>query len=280
MRLNSGDPFISSAAAPYVNALRHRSQPSSNAPAAFPRAGSARKDIPLTQFLTVTVTGLDTIRDMPDTWSEPEYHALLDALEVDGTTEMTGSDLEDMLLMALQDLDPEEAADTILAGKLGDTLSRGARQNIVQDFIDEQRPWEEAADISLHARIFAAAVLLQKAFPARFSRPDMMRLTLRLTAHAGRAAEMLHHDPQPAFVARILADGMNESSTLERLFDDNIESSSFPQAASIIWRAEFGEHDPGPPAAATLTVYSSDLWLKSMEDIDTFESDAHNDKVS
>jgi hypothetical protein len=190
---------------------------------------------------------------------------------------MTGSDLEEMLLMALQDLDPEDAADAILACKLGDSLSRGARQNIVQDFIDEQRPWEEAADISLHARIFAAAVLLQKALPTRFSRPDMMRLSLRLTAHSHRAEELLRAVPSPAFVTRILADGMDESSTLERLFDDNIESDSFAAAADIIWRAEYTEPDDGPPMAVTLVVYSSALWLKAMEEIDTFETDTHND---
>lgn len=233
----------------------------------------------MAQFLTVTVTGLDEIRDMPETWSEADYHALLDALEIDGTADLTGSDLEDMLLMALQDLDPEDAADAILAAKLGDSLTRGARRNIVQDFVDEQRPWEEAADISLHARIFAAAVLLQKAFPKKFARPDMMRLTMRLTAQGARAAEMLHAAPQPAFVARVLADGMSESSTLERLFDDGIESSSFPDAASIIWRAELSDADPGPPESATLTVYSSALWLKAMEEVETFESDAHNDSA-
>lgn len=235
------------------------------------------KEPELAQFLTATVTGLDVIRDMPDTWSEAEFHALLDALEIDDTAGLTGSDLEDMLLMALQDLDPEDAADAILAAKLGDAVSAGARRNIVQDFIDEQRPWEEAADISLHARIFAAAVLLQKAFPTRFSRPDMLRLSLLLTAHSHRAAELLDAPPAPAFVARILADGMSERSTLERLFDDSIESESFPAAAGIIWRAEFTDPEDGPPPAATLIVYSSALWLKSMEEIDTFETDAHND---
>lgn len=214
---------------------------------------------------------------MPETWSEAEYHALLDALEIDDTADLAGADLEDMALMALQDLDPEDAADAILAVKLGDRITRGARRNIVQDFVDEQRPWEEAADISLHAPIFAAAVLLQKAWPKRFSRPDILRLTLHLTAQGARAAEMLHATPQPAFVARILADGMSENSTLERLFDDGIESSSFPDAASIIWRAELSDGDSGPPESATLTVYSSTLWLKAMEEVETFESDAHND---
>ncbi len=242
-----------------------------------PDALDKLKERALAKFLTVTVTGLEKVRDMPETWSEAEYHTLLDALEVDGTTDLGGSDLEEMLLMALQDLDPEDAADAVLAVKIGDALTRGARQNIVQDFLDEQRPWEEAADISLHARIFEAAVLLQKALPKRFARPDIMRLTMRLTAENPRADALLQQTPLPAFVARILADGMGEDSTLERLFDDSLESSSFPDAAGIIWRAGFSDHDAGPPAAATLTVYSSALWLGSMEDVGTFESNAHND---
>lgn len=227
-------------------------------------------------FLNVAVTGLEVVRDLPESWADADYRSLLDALEVTGTEELSGNDLLEMLLMALQDLGPEDGADAVLAAKLGATVSPGARRNLVQDYLDDQRPWEEAADIALHARIFAAAVLVQKAFPKSFARPDMMRLTLRLTAESPKAAEMLSRPPEAAFVARLLADGMGETSTLERLFDDRLESGSFPDAAAIVWRAEYGDPDPGPPPAATLTVYSSALWLRPMEDIDGFDSDAHN----
>lgn len=236
-----------------------------------------QKEVTLAQFLTVAVTGLDEIRDMPGSWTEAEYHALLDALEVTGTSELSGADLEEMLLMALQDLGPEPAADAVLAAKLGDSVTPGARGNIVQDFVDDQRPWEEAADISLHARLFAAGALLQKAFPKNFARPDALRLALRLTAHRPAATELLARPPEAAFVARLLADGMGESSVLERLFDDSLESDRFSEAGSIVWRADFSDPDPGPPPSATLAVYSSALWLKPMEEVEAFESDAHND---
>jgi hypothetical protein len=224
----------------------------------------------------VDVIALNVVRDMPGTWTEADYLALLEALEVTGIDGLSEADLRDMALMALQDLDPEEAADAVLALKLKDAVSRGARQNILQDLVDDQRPWEEAADISLHSRIFAAAVLIQAAYPARFPRPDMLRLTLRMTAKTPHAADAFEAPPAPAFVARVLSDGMSETSVLERLFEDRIESNSFADAAGIIWQAEFSDIATDPPAA-TLTVYSATLWLKAMEEVESFPSDAHPD---
>ncbi len=224
----------------------------------------------------VEVMGLTVVRDMPGSWVASDYLALLDALEVTGVDGLSETDLRDMALMALQDLDPEAAADAVLGLKLKDSISRCARGNIVQDLIDDQRPWEEAADISLHSRIFAAAVLLQAAFPTRFSRPDMMRLALRLTAKAPHASDVFEAAPAPSFVARLLADGMPETSVLERLFEDRIESNSFADAGGIVWQAGFSDIADDPPAA-TLTVYSATLWLKAMEDAERFSSDARAD---
>jgi hypothetical protein len=75
----------------------------------------------------VDVIALNVVRDMPGTWTEADYLALLEALEVTGIDGLSEADLRDMALMALQDLDPEEAADAVLALKLKDAVSRGAR---------------------------------------------------------------------------------------------------------------------------------------------------------
>ena len=225
----------------------------------------------------VSVSSVNEIHDMPGTWSDDDYRKLLAQLEVDDVGDLSGSDLLDMTLMALQDLEPDDAADAILAYKLADSISAGARQNIVQDLLDDQRPWEEAADIKLHARIFAAAVLLQIAFPSNFSKPDMMRVILHVRATRTEASEFLTNQPEAAFVARMLADALSENSILERLFDEQLQAHSFPEAEGIIWRAEFANQLLAENSTADLTVYSSEHWLKSMESISDFQSNAYND---
>lgn len=214
---------------------------------------------------------------MPGTWSDSDYRDLLAQLEVEGLEEVSGSDLYEMTLMALQDMQPDDAADAVLACKLGRDLSSGARQNVVQDLLEEQRPWEEAADIRLHARIFAAAVLLQRALPKNFARPDMMKLELEVSACTPEAAELLKHPPRAAFVTRMLADAMDSHSILERLFDEQLVGKHFAEAESIIWLAEFNRDASADADTVQLSVYSSEHWLESMRAISEFESSAYND---
>lgn len=229
-------------------------------------------------LFNVSVVGTWEIHDMPGTWSDDDYRKLLEQLELEDIDDVSGADLLEITLMALQDLEPDDAADAVLACKLQQVITAGARQNIVQDLLEGQRPWEEAADISLHARIFAAAVLLHKAFPARFAEPDMMQVILEVNALKPEAFETLSKPPQPAFVARMLADAMDSHSILERLFDEQLVSHSFPEAESIIWRAEYGEPASAARPSVELTLYSSIHWLKAMETISSFESSAYDDR--
>ena len=225
----------------------------------------------------VVVSSVREIHDMPGTWSADDYRQLLTRLEVDGVEDVSGNDLLEMALMALQDMETDDAADAVLAHKLGSRISAGARRNIVEDLLEDQRPWEEAADISLHAQIFAAAVLLQKAFPSSFARPDMMQVVLGISALTSAAKAALSTPPQAAFVARLLADAMDAHSILERLFDEQLASHHFPEADGIIWLAEFSDPASDDQSSVKLAIYSSQHWLDAMESISAFESSAYND---
>jgi len=225
----------------------------------------------------VSVASVEEVHDMPGTWSDDDYRQLLTRLEVDGVDDVTGSDLLEITVMALQDLEADEAADAVLAYKLGGRISAGARGNIVEDLLDNQRPWEELSDIKLHASIFATAVLLHQAFPASYAKPDMMRVILQVRAAMPEAKELLSKQPEAAFVARMLADALSENSILERLFDEQLLALSFPEADGIIWHAEFSDQSQAENSFAMLTVYSSEHWLKAMVSISDFQSNAYND---
>lgn len=225
----------------------------------------------------VKVIELKKAYDLPNSWHDDDYRALLQRLEIDDIDGLSSADLLDILLMALQDLGPEDAADAVLAHKLEGRITAGSRRNVVEDLLEGQRSWEEFADIRLHAPIFSAAVLLYRAFPGSFSRPDLMQLTLRLQPRTDEARQVLEAPPEAAFVTRLLADAMDEHSILERLFDEQLRAHAFREAEGIIWLAHYdGRADTGDDSVQ-LTVYSSGHWLEDMESIDEFESTAYND---
>lgn len=231
----------------------------------------------MAKLFAVSVTALEKVFDMPGSWNEQDYRSLARQLELEDIDDMSGDDLLEMLLMALQDLEARDAADAVLAYKLPKQVKPGVRQNIVQDLLEGQRPWEQAADISLHAPIFRASVLLKKAFPKQFPKPDILCLAMQVKALQTEANELLANPPEAAFVARMLADAMDENSILERLFDEQLASNSFDAAEGIIWKADFSQQAPGELTSALLTVYSSDHWLNAMEGVSEFQSNARND---
>ena len=227
----------------------------------------------------VSVTELKKVFDLPGSWTDQDYRDLLTQLEVDELDDLSGSDLLDILLMALQDMEPDDAADLVLAKKLPRRISSVSRQNIVQDLLEGQRPWEESADIQIHAGIFAAAVLLNRAIPKKFEKPDILQLTLHLQALKPEARRIFEQPPQAAFVTRLLADGMDENCILERLFDEQLYSHSFPEADGIIWKAEFAGAPNVDESSFTLVIYSSAHWLEAMKSVDEFKSRAYKDRA-
>ncbi len=227
----------------------------------------------------VSVIEFKKVDDMPGSWDDKDYHNLLNMLEVDGLDEVSGEELLEMSIMALQDLEPEKAADNVLAYKLRNAVSAGVRQNIIQDMLENDSPWEEYADISLHKYLFAASVLLHKAFPSSFSKPKIIRLSLEIKTSQFKMRDLFLTKPNPAFVARILADGMDEDCILERLFEDQLLSHHFPEAENIIWHAEYPDLKEDDVITAKLVIYSSTNWLEDMENIEDFHSTAYYDKV-
>jgi hypothetical protein len=135
------------------------------------------------------------IHELPSGWPPSQLLSLLTNLEVDGVTE---NDALEMTLMALQDREPEEAADRVLEAVFGDTMRPGVRQSLSHE-LNEDRPWEDFADISQQAGIFNAVVLLQRAFPSEFDKPDALSVVVSLeTASESGLAWLDAPTPDPA----------------------------------------------------------------------------------
>ena len=214
------------------------------------------------------------IHELPDGWPPSRLLTLLALLEVEGVSE---EEALEMALLVLQDSPPDEAADKVLEVVFGGTMRPGIRRNLAHD-LNEERPWEDFADLAQQAGIFNAVVLLQRAFPREFDKPDAVSITVSLTTASERGKAWLDAPtPDPALLLRILAAGMDDRAVLHRLFGDALKGPSFPEAGSILWRvARLGASDP----AREFTLISSHQWFDPLKNQESWTAKVWPDEPS
>jgi len=200
--------------------------------------------------------------------------ALLDALEFGERSGLSDADLREMCILSLQDMDPEEAAYTVLKHDLGSVLRDGQLRNMANEMLDEKL-WEEHADSSLHERLFNVGSLLYAAFPRTFPKPDAVRVVIEITAGNDASKACLLPSPDETLLVRLLADGMDDHAVLHRLYGDELAGSSFPNAAEVVWIATVTGVEGN---AVTMEIVSSGYWLDALEDTEAYESSAYADK--
>lgn len=197
--------------------------------------------------------------------------SLLATLEVDGVSE---SDALEMTLMALQDREPDEAAERVLEVVFGDAMRPGVRRNLAHE-LTEDRPWEDFADISKQAGIFNAIVLLQQAFPREFSEPDAVSAVVHIDTASEMGKGWLDAPtPDSALLLRILADGMDDHAVLRRLFGEALSGTSFAEARAILWRVS---RRAGAAPAREFELISSHQWFDPLKDAENWTAKAWPD---
>ncbi|MGB5448786.1 MAG: hypothetical protein WBM80_07665 [Woeseiaceae bacterium] len=221
----------------------------------------------------VDVLTFSILEELADVWTGKEFSELLAEMEFGSTDGMSQSELREMCLLALQDLEPEEAAALVLKYRLGDRLSKGQISNIAAD-MSEENPWEEYANMALHEQLFNVSSLLYMAFPSIFPEPDAVRATVRIRALHEAGRKILQCALNESFLIRLLAAGMDDNATLRRLFDEQLAGNSFPEAEFIIWtfRTESMTDD-----TCTVEVISSGSWLDPLRSTRSYSAHAYPD---
>lgn len=220
----------------------------------------------------VRVLSFDALHELSGAWQPADYRELLTALDFDDVDSLAESELREMCMMALTDLEPDDAAVHVLRHRLGTKLREGQIQDVAHDMVDEPL-WEDYSDIRVHEQLYNANQLLYDAFNGKFPRPRAVRLEIEVKARDEEGEELLA-EPTEAFLARLLAAGLDEDALLHRLFEEQLTGTSFPEAESILW--QFG-HSPVDARTATVWIVGSGYWLNAMEDVDAFEAVAYPD---
>ena len=222
----------------------------------------------------VKLLELKEVHEIPLVWTEEEFRGLLQHVEYDDVQEIPTEELKDMACLALTDFEAEEAAVKVLEYRLGERLNKGQRQNLAIE-LQEEKIWEEYADLSLHEELFHISCMLHWAFPKNFREPDIAKVKLFLTPLTQESKQNVA-SPTAAFLTRVLNDGMDEHTLINRLFDELVVANSFPEAEDIIW--QFEAHGVTENSNEnTITIYTSWNWVEDLKGIPEWESTAFAD---
>lgn len=222
----------------------------------------------------VEVVRFKELREIAGVWGDQDFLKILESLEYGDTTDLEGTELREMCLLSLQDLPPEEAAEVILKLHLGDSLSSGQIQNIAREMLDEKL-WEEYADLSLHERLFHVGSLLYETFSTDFPKPDAICVTLNIKPMNEVSRDILLHHANESFYVRLVAEGIDATSALNRVFDEQLAARSFPEAEQIIWISTVSEQAGG---SSSVELIGSGVWFEALSSTKSYTSHAYPDE--
>lgn len=216
----------------------------------------------------VHVRSVLEIQELQGAWTSEDYKNILELADFEDWDEIEESELKDYTIMALQDLEEEEAAALVLGYKFQGRLNKGQIQSIVYDMM-EVNIWEEYQNIGFHQDLYSCAVLLRQAFPKKFPETDAVKCVIAVDP-LDMSAEKTLAQPDKAFLVRLLANGMSDHAVIKRLFDDQLVGGLFPEAEHIIW--QFDSEVMGKKTI--FTIFSSWYWLKPMDEVSNYISGA------
>lgn len=204
------------------------------------------------------------VHELPGQWQPEALKVLLAQLEIDSEG-ASDADLLDLVLMGLGDLEPDDAGIVVLQAVFGDSMGSGVRRNLAAD-LEEDRPWEDFADLSRQAGIFTATVLLQKAFPRNFGKPDATRAEVAFGLSTPAEAAALAGAPA-AVILRALASGLGTRSIVSRIYAEGLRGGAFPEAEHILWLREMSI-DPTEPRRVLGVFHGAQSFLGALADAD------------
>ncbi len=218
----------------------------------------------------VAVDNLEELAELDGSWKPIDYIAILSELDVNDAAEIAPEELRDMVLLALQDLDPPVAAAVLLKYKLGTRLTAGQINNYSIES-QYERLWEQSADLDVHLPMFDIASLLNAVNAMAFPKPDALRVSLNIKCADAAQLTLFEDAMDRALLVRLLSAGMNETAILNRLFGEQIADGKISDADSIIWRVNVDSTDEN---LIRLTITSSAYWLRGIRETESFEWDS------
>jgi len=203
----------------------------------------------------ITIKTANTVDQIEEYWTNEDYIKLLEKFDYPDASDADPASLNELLLMAISDFEPKDAAVILLEYKLSEDLNDGQIQQISNDMLLD-KVCEEYPEIGLHSTLFHINQLLYKAYNGKF--PNA-KATIMEFCIAPLKAEN-YKELTKENVLKLLNNGLSDSNLIKRLFDLAMnENAPFPEASAIIWDLKTTDN-------ANYTLITSEYWL-SKDDI-------------
>ncbi len=208
---------------------------------------------------TLEVQNKVKVRQLPGTLGSADLRRLLRDLDTP-EAEYSDTDLPDVVAMSLQDIGEQASVSAILNCFYPGQFTPGQIQNLTEE-LKEPTAWDEYSDLVDHQALYVCIDLLNTAFPKEYRAPSHSKLELRICSKELKQTQ-LDEQISPALVLRGIAQLENPECRLCRLFHEQIQSGTFPEAASIIWLLKLESDEVG---AVEIESHGSSYWFEGIE---------------
>jgi len=178
----------------------------------------------------VKINTVKTTDELEGAWNNADFIELLKRFDFADAEKVNKNELRDLLLMAITDFEPKEAAALVLDYKLSDVLTEGQIDNLSNEMLREKVS-ENYSDIYIHNILFNINQLLYKAYNGKFPLTKANIVSFEMKAEHDEESEITKE-----LVLKALRTGLSESNLINRLFKEQLEGNApFPEAEGIIW---------------------------------------------
>lgn len=215
----------------------------------------------------IKINDATTVEEIAGYWSTQDYIQLLEKFNYPDAANAAKDTLNELLLMAITDYEPNEAAAIVLEYKLSDHLNDGQIQQISNDMLLD-KVVEEYPEISLHATLFHINQLLFKAFNGKFPNTKATVIDCTITA----LEETSETEYTKEMVLKLLGAGLSDRNLVKRLFSEQMAGDKpIPEAEDILWDLKQTDRH-------NFTILTSENWI-SKDDLTTNEFEADYKKA-
>lgn len=182
--------------------------------------------------IAVRIVGIRYVNEIDSYWTNEDFIELLKMFDFPEVEQVSPDELREMLYMAITDFEPPEAAQILLTYRLSDQLTDGQIQSLSHEMI-EDKVAEEYPEPELHFDLFNINQLLQKAYGGTFPNTTASIIEIEFPNEREMPAKM---EMTEEIMTKLISDGLNEKSILNRLYADQIKGKvPFEDAAKFIW---------------------------------------------
>ena len=179
----------------------------------------------------IKINSIKTVDEIQDYWTTEDYLQLLEKYNFPDAGTAKKETLHELLLMAITDFEPKEAAVIVLTHKLGEILTEGQIDQISNDMLIDT-VCEEYPEIELQYALFNCNQLLYKAFNGIFPCANATIIDCSISPIDGSADIKITKE----ILLKLFSNGLSDRNILKRLFGAQMdENADFLEAEGIVW---------------------------------------------